>query len=80
MIRGRTTRRSVPPSPPAPSERELFLAREAEGKDVAQCLARYREELLRPFVEMRIDYDALGDQRVAEDLNRLIQLARGATE
>lgn len=44
---------------------------------MAHCLARYREEILRPFIEMRIDYDALGDARVAEDLNRLIQLARG---
>jgi len=73
------TRRSVPPTPPEPTERERALAKWVGGDSerLALFFARYREELLAPFVEMRIDYDALGDVRVAEDLNRLLVMARG---
>ncbi len=47
---------------------------------LALFFARYREEILSPFIEMRVDYDALGDRRVAEDLERLILMARGKEE
>lgn len=73
----------MPPTPPEPTERERALAKWVghgdEGR-LALFFARYREELLAPFVEMRIDYDALGDQRVAEDLHRLLVMARGQEE
>ncbi len=71
----------MPPTPtPAPTERERALAKwvgHGDQERLALFFARYREEILGPFVEMRIDYDALGDQRVAEDLHRLIVMARG---
>lgn len=68
----------MPPVPPVPTEREHALAKwVGHGDKLALFFAHYREEILSPFVEMRIDYDALGDQRVAEDLERLILMARG---
>jgi hypothetical protein len=44
---------------------------------VAQLLANYREELLRPFEELRRDYEVLGDKRVERELDDLIRTARG---
>ncbi len=69
---------------PAPNRRELELGHWAHGDDIARRLrhsldlARYREELLGPFEEMLADYEALGDERVVNDLLRLLETARGA--
>jgi hypothetical protein len=43
----------------------------------AGTLARYREELIKPFEELRRDYEALGDKRVERELDDLIRTARG---
>jgi hypothetical protein len=42
-------------------------------------LACYREELLRPFDAMLEDYAALRDERVVEDLKRILETARGTS-
>lgn len=74
-----------PSRPPVnPNERERDLARwvhgdSAETVRLAALLAHYREELLRPFDEMRTDYTALGDVRVSDDLSRLLVTSRGHT-
>lgn len=69
---------------PAPNRRELELGHWAHGDDIARRLrhslhlAHYREELLAPFEAMLEDYEALGDERVVEELRRLLETARGA--
>jgi len=61
-------------------------------KDLASCysssrddehmlsivLANYREELLRPFIELQRDAEAYRDARAAQLLADLIATARGA--
>lgn len=75
----------MPPAvEPVANLREQDLARwvhgdTPEGARLAAHLARYREELLRPFEEMGQDYTTLGDMRVSEDLRRLLVTARGHT-
>lgn len=69
---------------PAPNRRELELGHWAHGDDIARRLrhslhlAQYREELLGPFEAMLEDYASLGDERVVDELRRLLETARGA--
>lgn len=44
---------------------------------MARYFAHYREELLRPFDEIRVDYKAIGDARVEADLRRILVALRG---
>jgi hypothetical protein len=63
-----------------PRERELadcYADGDELAKLYAQMLADYREEILRPFDELRRDMAALGDERVARELDALIRTARG---
>lgn len=68
---------------PEPNAREQDLALWVMGQDeasrdrFARILAHYREEILAPFAEMLVDYQALRDDRVTLHLTRLIQTARG---
>jgi hypothetical protein len=45
---------------------------------VAYQLSDYRESVLKPFEELRRDFEVLGDERVAKYLDELIKTARGA--
>ncbi len=68
---------------PDPNRRERELGEWAYGDDPQHALrhslrlASYREELLKPFDAMLEDYATLKDQRVVEDLLRILQTARG---
>lgn len=44
---------------------------------VMRLLAAYRQELLKPFEELRVDFEALGDERVVRFLDELLVTARG---
>lgn len=74
---------SVPPLPTVPNHRERDLATWAFGAEgaeldrVSRYFAHYRAELLRPFEELAADYAAIGDKRVAADLERIITSLRG---
>jgi hypothetical protein len=68
---------------PNPSPRELELAELVSETDemvdmLTRTLVLYREELMRPFDELRRDMVDLGDHRVAAYLDELIKTARGA--
>lgn len=56
---------------------ESRLALAHADEPTAVVLARYRELLLAPFDELRRDYEALGDVRVAAHLDELLRAARG---
>ncbi len=83
------TSESLRPSLTAvPTERECELAgliaigmsEPLDSDDIdelARWLAAYREELLRPFVELRKDAEAVRDSRAARLLDSLIATARG---
>lgn len=62
---------------PTPRERELAHTR-CGGETESELLARYREELLKPFAELVLDLRALGDEKMASALDDLITTARGA--
>ncbi len=66
-----------------PNRRERALAEcysscREDARVLAVALASYREELLRPFVELQKDAEAYRDQRAARVLDDLIKTARGA--
>lgn len=44
---------------------------------VERLLAAYRQELLAPFEELRRDFEALGDERVARLLDGVIRTLEG---
>lgn len=56
---------------------ESQMALEHAEEPTAVVLARYRELLLAPFDELRRDYEAYGDRRVAGHLDQLLRTARG---
>jgi hypothetical protein len=45
---------------------------------VAQALAAYREELLKPFDELRREMHDVGDDKMVRYLDELLLTARGA--
>lgn len=66
--------------PPSPVELELAATAAispVHATALAELLAQHRESVLRPFIEMQLDFEALGDARVAEQLAEHIQTARG---
>lgn len=67
---------------PTPTRHEVELAEAAAVSHVhaialAKMLAGHREDVLRPFIELRKDFEALGDERVVRLLDELINAARG---
>ena len=48
-----------------------------QAEQVARLLAAYRHELLQPFEELRRDFDALGDVRMARHLDELLKTSKG---
>jgi len=68
-----------------PNQREDVIAAEWLTLDVpsgdytehvARLLSAYRASLLEPFEKLRRDYEALGEERAARYLDRLLQAAR----
>lgn len=65
-----------------PTRLELELAATASLSEVhtlalAELLAQHRENVLRPFIELQRDFEALGDVRVVARLEELIGMTRG---
>jgi hypothetical protein len=66
--------------PPTPFETELAKAaalNEIHQVALAELLAEHRERILRPFDELRRDFEVLGDEKVARYLDELLRGARG---
>jgi hypothetical protein len=69
----------------APNHREREMAQACVEKlrtdprlvlSLTAVLARYRDDLLTPFEALRVDFEALGDERAARYLDGLLQAAR----
>lgn len=65
-----------------PTQHEVELAQGAALNEthkyaLAELLAQHRENLLRPFEELRRDFEVLGDAKVAKYLDELVKAARG---
>jgi hypothetical protein len=63
-----------------PNRREVEMSGELGSVHAplgAVLLARYRLEIILPFLEMRRDYEALGDRRVVQDLDRILAMITG---
>lgn len=66
--------------PPTPFEIDLAKAaalNEIHQVALAELLAEHRERILRPFDELRRDFEVLGDEKVARYLDELLRGARG---
>jgi hypothetical protein len=59
-----------------PNHRERELATFSSEVSPEGLLARYRDELLAPFEELRTDFAVLGDERAVKLLDELLQAAR----
>jgi hypothetical protein len=56
---------------------ESAALNESHKHALAELLADHRERLLKPFEELRRDFEALGDEKVARYLDELLRAARG---